>query len=103
MDSILTNDTEYCFFCGGIATCEHHLVFGNARRDFSENSGLKVPSCKRCHTDGGLIYKVHGNIMAEKMSKIIGQLAWEKEAIIKGESPQEARERFRRECGKSYL
>lgn len=103
MDSILTSDKENCFFCGAPACCVHHLVFGNPRREFSENSGLKVPSCARCHTYGDLIYTIHGNIMAEKMSKIIGQLAWEKEAISKGETPQDARERFRRECGKSYL
>jgi hypothetical protein len=58
---------------------------------------------------------IHGNSMAEAMSKMIGQLAWEKEFYRKeyvrhkfhfvdvDADEDEARERFRMRYGKTYL
>ena len=47
--------------------------------------------------------KIHGNVMAEKMSKIIGQLAYEKKQVVEGRTEDEAREDFRERYGKSFL
>lgn len=103
MDSILTNAKEYCFFCGGYAECEHHLIFGSANRALAEEDGLKVPSCNRCHNMGTVPERIHSNPMAEKLSKMIGQLSWENRHITAGIPPEMAREMFRKRYSKSYL
>lgn len=41
--------------------------------------------------------------MAEMMSKMMGQLAWEKRAVAGGKTEKEAREAFRSRYGISYL
>ena len=98
------------------------MVFGTAGRELSEKDGLKVPVCNDCHNMGDILCRIHGNPMAERMSKIIGQLAWEKEYALqkadefariidegreKGEVKQiihkGGREAFRKRYGCSYL
>lgn len=103
MDSILTDNKEYCFFCGSPAECQHHLIFGSSNRQLAEKDGLKVPSCNRCHNMGNIKERVHENSMAEKMSKMIGQYAWELKTVSSGVRPDLARELFRKRYGKSYL
>ena len=82
MKSILTEYLEICVICGRQSEAEHHLVFGTYGRELSEKDGLKIPICNNCHNMGEVIRKIHGNPMAEKLSKIIGQLAWEKEYAL---------------------
>lgn len=115
MDSIVTEFKDICFFCGRPADCEHHLLFGKPDRQLAEQDGLKVPSCDKCHNMGRKDEKIHGNVMAEKMSKMIGQALWEREYFIKKLMPylcceeernrliEEAREIFRKRYGKSFL
>lgn len=103
MDSILTDSKDYCFFCGGPAECTHHLIFGSSNRQRAEKDGLKVPSCNRCHNMGAIKDRVHENPMAETMSKMIGQYAWELKTVASGVKPDLARELFRKRYGKSYL
>lgn len=79
---IVTDYPEICFICGRPSEAEHHLVFGTAGRELSEKDGLKVPVCNNCHNMGEILKRIHGNPMAERMSKIIGQLAWEKEYAL---------------------
>ena len=40
--SILQEDDEICFLCGGWGACEWHHIFGGANRKLSEKYGLKV-------------------------------------------------------------
>ena len=47
--------------------------------------------------------QIHDNIAAEKLSKMLGQVAWEKQKIIEGHEPRLVREEFRKRYGKSYL
>lgn len=103
MNSILTDQKEYCFFCGRPAECQHHLIFGSSNRQLSEEDGLKVPLCNLCHNMGAVKERIHDNVMAEKMSKIIGQYAWELKTVAAGVRPDWARELFRKRYGKSYL
>ena len=79
---IVTDYPGICFICGRPSEAEHHLVFGTAGRELSEKDGLKVPVCNDCHNMGDILCRIHGNPMAERMSKIIGQLAWEKEYAL---------------------
>lgn len=70
---IVTDYPEICFICGRPSEAEHHLVFGTAGRELSEKDGLKVPVCNNCHNMGEILMRIHGNPMAERMSKIIGR------------------------------
>ena len=90
--------TEYdgiCIFCGKPAECEHHLLFGSGTRKLAEEDGLKVPSCNGCHNMGELSARIHGNPMAEKLSKMLGQAIYE--------SKIGSREEFRARYGRSYF
>lgn len=101
--SIVTKYDKNCFFCGKPCYTEHHLLFGSGMRNLAEEDGIKVPACDSCHTMGSLINRVHDNPMAEKLSKISGQLAWEKHCIAQGHTEDEARELFRKRYGVSFL
>lgn len=114
MNSILTEYPELCAICGRQSEAEHHLVFGTAGRELSEKDGLKIPICNNCHNMGNITCRIHGNPMAEKLSKIIGQLAWEKAYILEEivgvcyaddekKITRQAREEFRKRYGISYL
>lgn len=106
--SIVTKYTEICAFCGAPAQAMHHLVFGTSERKISDNDGLVLPVCNECHNMNGSgknTRMIHGNSAAETMSKMIGQLAWEKHKIAgsPGMTEDEAREAFQKRYGRSYL
>lgn len=103
METILTTYTQYCAFCGRPTENEHHLLFGKGIRPLAEDDGIKLPICARCHTMGNVAERIHDNVMAEKLSKICGQLAWEKHKVSMGHTEAEARELFRCRYGRSYL
>jgi hypothetical protein len=52
---------------------------------------------------GDKLERIHDNPMAEKMSKIIGQLAYEKRKVSEGMTEEQARESFRKRYSNSYL
>ena len=96
MKSIVTEYTDICIFCGGPAECEHHLIFGNSLRKLADADGLKVPACNKCHN---IAIKpedrIHGNPIAEKLSKQLGQAIWE--------AHYGDREAFRKRYGISFM
>ena len=95
MKSIVTNQANTCFFCQSPPDCYHHLIFGNGLRSLAEEDGIKVPMCNKHHNMGANLEKIHGNPMAEKLSKMLGQAIWE--------NHYGSREDFRKRYGKSYL
>lgn len=109
--SIITNFETISAFSQGRAECRHHVVFGNGTRELAEVDGLWIPLKNYEHnmSQKGTIYQIHGNIAAEKLSKMLGQIAWEKKYIIdKYELPfeginDEAREAFIARYGRGYL
>lgn len=103
MKGIVTEYNEICAICGKSAESQHHLIYGNGRRALAEADGLKIPCCHKCHNMGELLRRIHDNPMAEKLSKMVGQLAWEKHAVASGMSENEAREAFRLRYDESYL
>lgn len=103
MKSTLTNINEYCYFCYGYATQEHHLIFGKGRQ-FAEKYGLKVPICDACHTKAERLWdRIHDNTMAEKLSKMLGQAIFERDRALEGMSQEDIRAKFIKENGGSYL
>ncbi|MBS6954902.1 MAG: hypothetical protein KH230_16925 [Enterocloster asparagiformis] len=102
MKGIITEYDNICACCGKPAEAEHHLIFGKSK-DFSEENGLKIPMCNKCHNMGKTLERIHDNPKAEWLSKVVGQLGWEKHAVAGGMTEKEAREAFRQCHGESYL
>lgn len=93
---IVTEYDKICFFCGRPSECEHHLIFGNGKRELADEDGLKVPSCNKCHNLARApADRIHENSMAEKLSKMLGQAIYENKIGT--------REEFRARYGKYYL
>lgn len=75
MKSVLQEDKEECFLCGGRASEEHHCIYGTANRKLSEKYGLKVYLCPNCHRTGNMA--VHKNYFTDLKLKQIAQKKFE--------------------------
>lgn len=102
---IVTEYNQNCAICGRPTEEEHHLLFGTGLRELAEMDGIKIPICSNCHTLNPVTQRIHDNSMAEKLSKVAGQLAWEKHYIAQheGVSEADAREKFRSRYHNSWL
>lgn len=49
--SIMQQDDNICFLCGGYCPTEWHHIFGGAYRNKSEHYGLKVRLHHNCHNE----------------------------------------------------
>ncbi len=97
MSTFITEYTKYCTLCGRPTSESHHLLYGGAIRKLADDDGLYIPICRECHNE------IHNNGTAGKLSKIVGQLAYElNENAHKGDI-KDAREKFRTRYGRSYL
>lgn len=106
MKSIITEFTEICAICGKPSECEHHLVFGQGMRNLADEDKLILPMCNDCHNmNHYLVSRIHDNPMAEALSKMVGQLAFEKEYYRFSTSGNldKARMAFMKRYGRSYL
>lgn len=94
----LTDYKDICIICGRPREETHHLIMGISNRRLADEDNLVAPLCNECHT------LVHRNSKLFCMSRIIGQLLWEREYVCKDDELfNEAREMFRKRYGKSYL
>ena len=107
---MITKADKICAICGKPAECTHHLIGGTGKRKLADEDGLTIPLCNSCHNMAvKATERIHGNPMAEILSKMLGQLAWEMRYIEKQvELPfddlgTEAREAFLKRYGKRYL
>lgn len=106
--SIVTNYEDISAFSGAPTECIHHCVFGTGLRALSEIYGLTIPLTNAEHnmSPQGTINQIHGNPAAEKLSKMLGQIAFEKEYYRKqlyNDDSDPARDKFRKVFNKSYL
>lgn len=99
----ITEFNDFCAICGKRAEAKHHLIFGTGMRRLAEEDNLTLPLCNECHNVGMRASRVHDNPMAERLSKICGQLAYEKAEVAAGASQQDARVKFMQRYGRSYL
>ena len=102
MKSTVTNIQDTCALCGNLAGHEHHLICGTANRNKSEQFGLKMGLCVRCHDF------IHAYGPAMKLSKMLGQAIFERNYYRDlyyemNREEDEARDRFRELFGKSFL
>lgn len=105
-NSIVTEYLGISAFSGRPADCNHHLIFGSQGRKLADEDGLFIPLTNDEHnlSPNGTINQIHGNPAAEKLSKMLGQVTWEKHTIAEaGCTEQEARENFRKRYGRSFL
>lgn len=90
-----------CLLCGAPAEETHHLLFGTSSRRLAEQDGITCRLCRKCHKE------LHYNGKMSMMSKIIGQLIWERWYLTDfgdaDEPSRTAREEFRQRYGKSWL
>ncbi len=94
---MVTEYTNICLICGKPKDHTHHLISGRGRRPLCDEDNLTVPLCWKCHDE------IHLNNTSIALSKIVGQLVYEKDLVAKGIPPEMAREQFRRRYGESYL
>lgn len=98
MKSIVTKYTNNCAICGSPNVDPHHLIFNRALKKLSDEDKLLLPMCRICHEE----LHTKSSVAAE-LSRICGQLAYEKALCEKGVSGDDAREEFRKRYGVSYL
>lgn len=110
MKSKITDYVEYSAFSGSPAECYHHLIFGRGVRKLADEDGLIIGLKNSEHnmSPNGTINQIHDNPAAEKLSKIAGQLAWERNYLIDKygdyeELSHECREAFRKRYGQSFI
>lgn len=120
MKNILTEYTELSAFSASPKECDHHLIFGSGLRKLADEDGLILPLTNYEHNTGPIGERIHENVAAEKLSKMLGQVAWEeyytaklfaKKYELTGPTEdeyaraimREAREAFRKRYGVSYL
>lgn len=110
MKSRVTEYEQYSAFSGRPSECSHHLIFGNGRHNLADQDGLTIGLTNDEHniSKTGTINQIHDNSAAEHLSKIAGQLAWERNYLIDkygdfDELSRECREAFRKRYGESYL
>ena len=99
-----------CDMCGEICqTVEHHLVFGTGMRELADEDELILDLCIDCHTMAfHVIDRIHDNVAAERLSKMLGQMMFERNYLAKQTAYPEknkdiARTAFMTRYGRSYL
>lgn len=90
--SIMTDNFEECYLCGGVKECVHHIFEGNGRRPISERHGFTVPLCNRCHNMSA--WAVHFNKQEDLRLKRAAQRKYEE---------THTREEFIKLIGRNYL
>lgn len=91
---MITEYTDTCIFCRKPKQDTHHCVFGTANRKLSDADELTIPVCREHHE------LLHKN---DKISKVIGQLAYERDRCAEGYTMLDARRKFIERYGKNYL
>lgn len=98
---MITEYKDYCIVCGCPTTDTHHLIPGKGRRRLSDEDHLMIPVCRNCHNE------IHNNKVALALSRICGQIAYEKWYLAdfgdSRKSMELSRQRFRERYGVSYL
>jgi len=98
-------EIELCALCGQNADFTHHLIFGRGIRPLADEDGLTIPICNNCHNMAiKPQHRIHENSTAEKLSKMLGQMQFERDYIAKhGAGVEEAHKAFMKRYGRSYL
>lgn len=100
--SIITEYVSVSVLTGLPAECMHHLICGNGLRKLADADGLVIPLTHFEHNIGNS--SIHHSDYGMMLSRIVGQLAWEKEYYRSRACKDDpARLAFRERYGISYL
>lgn len=81
MESILQTSRDKCLICGRQGEIdEHHCLSGVSNRKKSENYGLKIYLCRKCHSDlhdRGKVFVDNWHYITENDIKSMAQRKWE--------------------------
>lgn len=88
MESIIHDEHDICYLCGGYATETHHCIHGYGRRKLADE--LTVRLCHSCHAN------LHDHGSFDRELQRIAQARWME---YYGKSEDDFRLRY----GKSYL
>lgn len=105
--SIVTKYEGISVISGYLRECRHHLIFGSGKREKAEEDGLWIP-LRNCEHNMAAerASQIHDNPAAEYLSKMAGELAWEKEFYrrqLYSSDQDPAREAFRSRYGECYM
>lgn len=77
--------TRICAMCNRVCqTVEHHLIFGSGMRQLADEDDLIIDLCEECHTSASkLTEQIHSNVAAERLSKMLGQMMYERNQLAK--------------------
>lgn len=76
-------NNNYCEICGRPAEAKHHWIGGKGYRAISEKDKIYGYLCNNCHNmSDKAVDRIHGNNIAEKLGKRLGQEIWEKRWIL---------------------
>lgn len=92
MKSIIQTDPK-CFLCQQAIGTQTHHIFGGLNRGHSEQDGLTVRLCAKCHDDVHFSPTMSGPLM--KALHRLGQTQYE--------ATGHTREEFMKRYGKNYL
>ena len=97
----MPKERQPCSMCGRYEYTERHHIFGGANRKFSEQDGLVVDLCHKCHNEPP--NGVHFNKKRMEYLHKYGQNKWEILAMRNGMTEADARQAFMKRYGRSYL
>jgi hypothetical protein len=108
--SIITDYLEYCLICGRRRDDIHHVFGGVSKRHIADDDCVVMPLCIMHHNHSGM--SVHQNKEMKILSHIIGELAWERQALAEKlakcehSAPEELindiKTEFRKRYGQNY-
>lgn len=98
----ITKYMDYCVICGKPAAW-HHVFHGSAGRKLADEDGLVLPLCPEHHQYSSV--SVHMNHTVDVLCEIIGELAFERNALADGKAHtvEEARQLFFDRYNKNFL
>ena len=95
MNSILQNRKQCYITHSTVGLHKHHIFFGTSNRELSEEDGMTVYLCPKCHEHGP--EAVHRNRETDLWLKQAGERVWLRQR------PGKTVEDFIRRYGKNYL
>lgn len=90
---------RFCYYCG-TPYAERHEVFGGSNRQWSIDNGYQVDLCHECHR--GITENSVEGVKRNKYWRQYYQKKHEDKLISAGASPDQAREMFINQVGRSY-
>jgi len=98
------NECRFCEMCGSCENVVTHHLIGGSLRHLADADRLTISLCSRCHTLATRSQdRIHGNPRAEDLSKMLGQMMFERNMCATGMSLDEAHKEFMTRYGRCFI